>query len=559
MSDKQAVKDRCSSSQLVLRPQWPLPRHDALQGWSRGGSLTSLIHQHSIDAQALSADSADQGFEDDFADLLLDESFEEGTKGPTSLHPFDQTRLPEKPKERTRKLTRFHEAIHPDSPAAFATPFSCLSSHPPAASHLSRHSLMSSGTFSSGVFGTAASYLSIGSRGEVKPSKRPVLFADPEHTARARAAGMLDDDLEEIDWSGQGMHIQVSDESELPFTEEIEIATTPRAAVHAVLCRRVRLARKTILCHRRFTAKEAFREVKHLHKLQHSHVIRLVGSYMQRRYLSILTYPVADFDLDFFLRSTNIDEHGRACALRQSLGCLVSALCYVHESGIKHMDIKPKNILVRLPRTVRYTGYNEHKKHLLLTDFGISRTIIDDLNTETDGGTERTEMYCSPEVAALETRGRSSDIFSLGCVFAEIFTVVSGRTLKEFLEKRTDDGSAFYRNLSLVRKWMNEVANAAFASGHWDRLCSASCSLADYYDRSPTSFSNLKEIILRMLDPDKTLRPSSRELSSLLRPCSSCTSGPPAFKYDFNDLEMTGPKAGTAQSGTLYYYRELQD
>jgi hypothetical protein len=82
---------------------------------------------------------------------------------------------------------------------------------------------------------------------------------------------------------------------------EREITGTNRAVISSVLCRRVRLARKTMLCHRRYTAEEAFEEVKHLQKLRHSHIVSLVGSYMQRRYLSILIYPVADYDLDTYL------------------------------------------------------------------------------------------------------------------------------------------------------------------------------------------------------------------------------------------------------------------
>ena len=60
-------------------------------------------------------------------------------------------------------------------------------------------------------------------------------------------------------------------------------------------------------------------------------------------------------------------------------------------------------------------------------------------------------MYFSPEVACGEPRGKSSDTFSLGCVFVEMFTIIPGKLVEEFEEWRTDDGKAFHRNLSLVR------------------------------------------------------------------------------------------------------------
>jgi hypothetical protein len=376
-------------------------------------------------------------------------------------------------------------------------------------------------SFSRATFATAPSYLSVGSDGQVHCSKRQILTAETEHTSRARTAGLLVDAFNELDWSGSGMHIQLSSKDEPPLHLEREIARTNRALISSVLCRRVRLARKTMLCHRRFTAKEAFEEVKHLHKLQHSHIVRLVGSYMQRRYLSILTFPVADLDLDAYMRFSNTDSEssGRACALMRSYGCLVSALKYVHGQGIKHMDIKPKNILV-----CRNTGF--HRINVYLTDFGISRTIIDDANTETDGQTGKTEMYCSPEVAFGEPRGRSSDIFSLGCVFAEMLTITQGRLVEEFEEWRTDDGKAFYRNLSLVRDWVVKLPSRL---PNYTSECS--CRREFWLGQG----SKPRAMILSMLDPDKNVRPTTLELGfAVLSAGLCCVSEPPPFCYANN-------------------------
>lgn len=109
------------------------------------------------------------------------------------------------------------------------------------------------------------------------------------------------------------------------------------------------------------------------------------------------------------------------------------------------MDIKPKNILV----DIKQYG----KIHVYLTDFGISRVITDPSCTEIDGTTGRTENYCSsPEVAIGDARGRSSDIFSLGCVFVEMATNISGRLLQDFEEARLDDdGTSFHRNIPHIK------------------------------------------------------------------------------------------------------------
>lgn len=92
-----------------------------------------------------------------------------------------------------------------------------------------------------------------------------------------------------------------------------------------------------------------------------------------------------------------------------------------------------------------------------MTDFRISRIIRGPEQSQTDGATGRTEMYCSPEVADGEPRGRASDIFSLGCVFAEILTCIAGQTVQEFRNRRADDGVSFHSNLSLVVKWIEEL------------------------------------------------------------------------------------------------------
>lgn len=97
-----------------------------------------------------------------------------------------------------------------------------------------------------------------------------------------------------------------------------------------------------------------------------------------------------------------------------------------------------------------------------MTDFGISRIIRDPEQSQIDGATGRTEMYCSPEVADGKPRGRASDIFNLGCVFAEILTCIAEQTVQEFRNRRTDDGVSFHSNLSL---WSNGLKNWILRKG----------------------------------------------------------------------------------------------
>ena len=45
-------------------------------------------------------------------------------------------------------------------------------------------------------------------------------------------------------------------------------------------------------------------------------------------------------------------------------------------------------------------------------------------------------MYASPEVLSTSARGRASDLFSMGCVWLEMFTVLLGERLEDFKQHR---------------------------------------------------------------------------------------------------------------------------
>ena len=47
-------------------------------------------------------------------------------------------------------------------------------------------------------------------------------------------------------------------------------------------------------------------------------------------------------------------------------------------------------------------------------------------------------MYSAPEVINFDRRGRLADIYSLGCVFAEVYTVWGGRRIEDFHDFRSE-------------------------------------------------------------------------------------------------------------------------
>ena len=183
--------------------------------------------------------------------------------------------------------------------------------------------------------------------------------------------------------------------------------------------------------------------------------------------------PVADHDLYTFYQFVTPEN---TALLRSFFGCLAGALDYLHEAKIRHRDIKPQNILVKGP-------------HVYFTDFGISLDWENLSRSTTTEDTAKSQLYCAPEVARWKPRNTSADIWSLGCVFVEMLTLVKGRTVeeqREFFRQRTDN-TRFYENMSSTQEWVGQLRQI---------------------DSGQTSDSLLANCILQMLkeNPDERLR-----------------------------------------------------
>ncbi|KAF1998723.1 kinase-like protein [Amniculicola lignicola CBS 123094] len=213
-----------------------------------------------------------------------------------------------------------------------------------------------------------------------------------DYTGLLRDRGLLPvDPMLEQNWSGRGQHAEF-EPGESPLINQILephiiLGSSNTAVIQSVRCRRILLARKTIRCNRHFTKAQAIGEVAHLKELNHSHIVRVIGTYSQGNSLSILLYPVAEYDLQCFLSEISkkefFDEDPQVASLVTFFGCLSDAVYYIHGHIIKHMDIKPKNILVR-PKQPGTVGASFK---VYIADFGIARSYCDPEDAETDGPT----------------------------------------------------------------------------------------------------------------------------------------------------------------------------
>lgn len=186
------------------------------------------------------------------------------------------------------------------------------------------------------------------------------------------------------------------------------------------------------------------RELGNLKKISHIHIVELVGSYTDPKFVGILMSPVADCNLKYFLARESLSS-GERSFLRTFFGCLAGALCYLHEKRIRHKDIKPQNVLVK--------GHQ-----VFLTDFGISLDWSELEQSTTTGVTVKTPRYCAPEVADYLPRNSLSDLWSLGCVFLEIWTVLKGETTDavfNYLECQGTKSTCYYLNCGSALEWCN--------------------------------------------------------------------------------------------------------
>lgn len=155
-------------------------------------------------------------------------------------------------------------------------------------------------------------------------------------------------------------------------------------------------------------------------KAQVPHVVRLVNSFSRNGRFGMLIEPAATMNLEQLLLKIGAEPEmltSLRSVLLNGIGCLCRTLEHIHEvKETRHRDIKPSNIL--------YQKSDLGSKPLLLwSDFGLAKLLQDAATavSATYGHFEGTPEYASPEQRKARVRhGRSSDIFSFGCVVFEI-------------------------------------------------------------------------------------------------------------------------------------------
>ncbi|KAI8629560.1 kinase-like domain-containing protein [Xylariaceae sp. FL1651] len=265
------------------------------------------------------------------------------------------------------------------------------------------------------------------------------------------------------------------------------------------------------------------KELEIMTKMKHNHIAAYVGHFKRQDQVGIVMYPLAICNLAQLLKHLAKAEASCITNMRHvllaAMGCLSSAVMYLHHSQkVKHKDIKPENILVDRFGSVH------------LADFGISKQYK--RKTDTDGCTPFTEMYAAPEVVKQQSRDLSSDIFSLGCVFLEICTILRGKSLEEMgMAVFGHESRGYHHSLSNIGLWVSGLKQSKHihqaSSQHFQSDANGAALSGDWC----ITESHL-EIIVLMMSESPEERPSIhdvyyrfKDFSALCRECHENFSG----------------------------------
>lgn len=215
-------------------------------------------------------------------------------------------------------------------------------------------------------------------------------------------------------------------------------------------------------------------EIEIMRMLRHPHIIRLFETfYSPKRIYLVLELAEGGELFDVIVERGRFGEADAATVTSQLCG----ALDHMHTLGVVHSDLKPSNLLL----TSRSA---EAQLNLKVTDFGLSSCVLGP-TTHVANALVGTPDYMSPEAFRGEPQAPSLDMWAVGVI---LYVLLSGEP--PFVGHEA--GAAGLETL------YHSIVNVEY-----DR-----CKGEAWAQVSESA----KELIISLLDPDKTRRPAASEV-----------------------------------------------
>ncbi|KAF1949560.1 kinase-like protein [Byssothecium circinans] len=262
-----------------------------------------------------------------------------------------------------------------------------------------------------------------------------------------------------------GSHVDFSSRETVPL-QHINLIRTSRGSEKSV--DRVRmlgssddrtLIRKRLVLTRPNQKAALLDQINKFKTYEHKNIARLMVTYAQPSHVGIITAR-AQYSLDDYL-SLQGAEPNRPKLLVDWMFDLSSALDYLHSQSICHRSIRPRKILIDSSR-IFFSAFGIGGSDYSTSPTAPTLARLDQLHTYFQ---DQAYIYAAPE--AVQSRGkRFSDVFSLGCVFLSMMTVVQGESLSLFAQyrARSSQDASFHGNLDRVAGWRNRL-HAVTTSG----------------------------------------------------------------------------------------------
>ena len=139
------------------------------------------------------------------------------------------------------------------------------------------------------------------------------------------------------------------------------------------------------------------------------HVLRLFDYFYHKEHLFIVTELLRDnlYEFSRYNRESGDDLYFTMGRLRAIARQMLEALRYIHSLGLVHCDLKPENVLIK--------SYSRCQVKVI--DFGSSCYLTDHLSTYI-----QSRSYRAPEVLLGCQYDQKIDVWSVGCIIAELWT-----------------------------------------------------------------------------------------------------------------------------------------